>query len=156
MTWYSTPLHGASFYGHKQVVQYLTSQKSCDKSIKNKYNLTAEEESKDDDIKNLIKNPHRGSTKRFLTDKSNLPAFGFSIENLDISNQECDFSARIGEHVDNRQEEWKDLLEIYHSIFVKKQSDINQVFNYLEWFHGWKNKNTNKKNYTGGYMVKNY
>ena len=144
----NTPLHGASFYGHKQVVQYLTTQILCDKSIKNADKLTAAEESKDENIKNLITKPYLDSTKRFLIDKSNLPAFGIDVERMAVPTWTREGNWRTARDIENRQEEWKDLLRIYHLVFVKKWRS-GTVFQRLQWLHGWQNKT--QRNYTDEY-----
>ena len=120
----STPLHGASFYGHEQVVQYLTTQKSCDKSIKNMYNLTAAEESKHEDINSLITKHNLRSTKRFLTDKSNLPAFGFKIQSMEISYESDDDDEKEENgYVKKWQTKLKHLLRVCHSVFKHWQKE---------------------------------
>lgn len=50
----STCLHGASYHGHYDCVKFLLSQKNIDTTIENKYNCTAEQESKNDLIKQLF------------------------------------------------------------------------------------------------------
>lgn len=52
----STPLHAASYYGHKEIVQLLL-QYGCDRSQTNAYGLTAYEEAADEEIRQLFKRP---------------------------------------------------------------------------------------------------
>ena len=61
----STPLHAASYYGHKEIVQLLL-QHECDRSQLNGYGLTAFEEAANDEIRALFKRP---------ADKDGLPRF---------------------------------------------------------------------------------
>ena len=52
----STPLHAASYYGHKEIVQLLL-QYGCDRSQINGYGLTAYEEAANEEIRQLFKRP---------------------------------------------------------------------------------------------------
>lgn len=52
----STPLHAASYYGHKEIVQLLL-QYGCDRAQINGYGLTAYEEAADEEIRQLFKRP---------------------------------------------------------------------------------------------------
>ena len=52
----NTPLHAASYYGHKEIVQLLL-QHECDRSQLNGYGLTAFEEAANDEIRALFKRP---------------------------------------------------------------------------------------------------
>ncbi len=57
----STPLHAASFYGHKEIVQLLI-EYGCDRSQINGHGLTAYEEAANDEIRQLFKRPTGDST----------------------------------------------------------------------------------------------
>jgi hypothetical protein len=53
----STPLHAASFYGHTETVRLLLCERGCDRSQSNRYGLTAYEEAKTDEIRELFHRP---------------------------------------------------------------------------------------------------
>jgi ankyrin repeat protein len=52
----STPLHAASYYGHKEIVQLLI-EYGCDRSQINGHGPTAYEEAANDKIRQLFKRP---------------------------------------------------------------------------------------------------
>ncbi|CAF1584628.1 unnamed protein product [Rotaria sp. Silwood1] len=53
----NTPLHAASFYGHKEIVRLLLHERNCDRSQRNRYGLTAYEVAKNDEIRQLFHRP---------------------------------------------------------------------------------------------------
>ncbi|CAF1257001.1 unnamed protein product [Rotaria sordida] len=53
----STPLHAASFYGHTEIVRLLLHERGCDRSQRNRYGLTAYEDAKTDEIRQLFHRP---------------------------------------------------------------------------------------------------
>lgn len=64
----STPLHAASYNGHKEIVQLLLNH-HCDRSQVNGYGLTAYEEAANDQIRQLFKRRMDDSeTSRFHDD----------------------------------------------------------------------------------------
>lgn len=65
----STPLHAASYYGHKEIVELLLEHR-FDRSIINGYGLTAFEEAANDEIRNLFKRTQNSSSNRRFQDES--------------------------------------------------------------------------------------
>ena len=64
----STPLHAASYYGHKEIVRLLL-EHGCDRHQINRYGMTAYQEAANDEIRQLFKRPTTGdNTRRFLDD----------------------------------------------------------------------------------------
>jgi ankyrin repeat protein len=72
----STPLHAASYYGHKEIVQLLI-EHGCDRSQTNGYGLTAYEEAANDEIRQLFKRPMYGSDIRRFQDETTDNWFDF-------------------------------------------------------------------------------
>jgi len=72
----STPLHAASQYGHKEIVQILL-EHGCDRSQINGDGLTAYEVAANDEIRQLFKRPIEGSTIRRFQDESTEGCFDF-------------------------------------------------------------------------------
>ncbi len=62
----STPLHTASYHGHKEIVQLLL-EHDCDRSLMNGHGITAYEVAANDEIRQLYKRPTDSSnTHRFI------------------------------------------------------------------------------------------
>jgi hypothetical protein len=72
----STPLHAASFYGHKEIVQLLL-EHGCDRSKVNSYGLTAYEEASSDEIRELFKRPRDGTATNRFHDEASDGCFDF-------------------------------------------------------------------------------
>lgn len=67
----STPLHAASYHGHKEIVQLLI-EHECDRSRTNEYGLTAYEEAANDEIRQLFYRPTGlNGSRRFQEDNIN-------------------------------------------------------------------------------------
>ena len=65
----STPLHAACYYGHKEIAHLLLAR-GCDRSQVNGYGLTAFEEARNDEIRQMFKRPTSKSTMRRFLDES--------------------------------------------------------------------------------------
>ena len=74
----STPLHVASHYSHKEIVQLLLKHE-CDRSKINGSGLTAYEEVANDEIRQLFKRPSDGSGAWRFQDETTKDCFAFVI-----------------------------------------------------------------------------
>lgn len=72
----STPLHAASYYGHKDIVQLLL-EHGCDRSKVNDYGLTAYEEAANDEIRQLFKRCYAPNCSRRFQEESTEDYFDF-------------------------------------------------------------------------------
>lgn len=63
----STALHAASYYGHAEIVRLLLHQRSCRRERLNRYGLTAYQEAKNQEIRQLFHRP--GNKNRFSDGK---------------------------------------------------------------------------------------
>lgn len=73
----STPLHAASYYGHKEIIQLLI-EYGCDRSQTNAHGLTAYEEAANEEIRQLFKRPSDdGSTINRFHDENIDDCFDF-------------------------------------------------------------------------------
>lgn len=67
----STALHAASFYGHGKIVKMLLDRR-CDRTILNRHQLTAYQEAKTDEIRNIFKRPDSDESHFMSNDNRDL------------------------------------------------------------------------------------